>query len=520
LLEDVVASFLESLTEREFDAPFMALLRAHGFQRIHFLHGQFEFGKDFIAQRDDPPTQFAFQTKAGDINLPQWSSSVRGQVEIMRTNTLAHPDFDAELPRVGVLVLTGRLTGGAPLEVQNFLAAIPSDDPRLDLWDRERLVELFTASPAAGLTGFSDGPFLELLGRIDNGSATESRIERFSERWIGTTEGVGWRAMLEAALLANRLRRADRLDLAAFTALCSLRAIWATIHGTEDRSNEEVARRGAAVGLFETYAAAVWELASDDLLTPRAIIQDDLGLMVTYPVQCARVLEVLGLYGLLNADLTDDIAAWLKRFMDCQPGAAHPLSDRWAVSLLPAIILVGRTDKEAVRSFVTEVLRWLGDRYDEDERGLAGPYADPDVEVAYFLGGSLEHVELRERRESYLAAVLLDLAAVLQDADLYDLAYNEIAAVDIRPFVTLPRDDVNQYLTAGHGVDVPVNTSPKYAEQYAEGDGWRMAAHHDDDVSRYYLGRLGYFWDHLTLSIVSRDRYWVAGLRRLLLKES
>ena len=151
---------------------------------------------------------------------------------------------------------------------------------------------------------------------------------------------------------------------------------------------------------------------------------------------------------------------------------------------------------------------------------MAGPYADPDVEVAYFLGGSLEHVELRERRESYLAAVLLDLAAVLQDADLYDLAYNEIAAVDIRPFVTLPRDDVNQYLTAGHGVDVPVNTSPKYAEQYAEGDGWRMAAHHDDDVSRYYLGRLGYFWDHLTLSIVSRDRYWVAGLRRLLLKES
>jgi hypothetical protein len=59
---------------------------------------------------------------------------------------------------------------------------------------------------------------------------------------------------------------------------------------------------------------------------------------------------------------------------------------------------------------------------------------------------------------------LLDLAALLEDDELYDLAYNEVAALDIRPFVALPRDDVSQYMATGHGIDVPLNTSPQYAE--------------------------------------------------------
>lgn len=47
MLADVIASYIDSLTEREFDAPFLALLRLQGFTDIHFLHGPFEFGKDF-----------------------------------------------------------------------------------------------------------------------------------------------------------------------------------------------------------------------------------------------------------------------------------------------------------------------------------------------------------------------------------------------------------------------------------------------------------------------------------------
>ena len=52
MLDDAVDSYLDSVTERAFDEPLLALLRAQGFVDIHLVHGGFEFGKDVIAKRD------------------------------------------------------------------------------------------------------------------------------------------------------------------------------------------------------------------------------------------------------------------------------------------------------------------------------------------------------------------------------------------------------------------------------------------------------------------------------------
>ena len=121
MLEDVIGKYIDSLTEREFDAPFKALLRLHGFYDIHFLHGPFEFGKDFIAKRteDGVQHQYAFQTKAGDIGLSEWNLC-RGQIDMLRTDWLSHPNFDTQMPRSARFVTTGRLVGGAPLEAQQY----------------------------------------------------------------------------------------------------------------------------------------------------------------------------------------------------------------------------------------------------------------------------------------------------------------------------------------------------------------------------------------------------------------
>src|SRR5258708_19334003 len=120
MLANVVGSYLDSLEEREFDAPFMALLRALGFWDIHLLHGAFEFGKDFIAkgEHEGSVAQFAFQTKAGDINLSDWNQC-RGQIDLLRTNSLARPAFDVKLPLQAVFVTSGLLVGGAPLDPHN-----------------------------------------------------------------------------------------------------------------------------------------------------------------------------------------------------------------------------------------------------------------------------------------------------------------------------------------------------------------------------------------------------------------
>jgi hypothetical protein len=110
MLDDAIGNYLDTLEEREFDAPFMALLRIKKFHDVHFLHGPFEFGKDFIAKKEERGTQeqYLFQTKAGNISLSDWNNT-RGQIDMLRTDALSHPSFDPRLPRRAVFVTTGRL---------------------------------------------------------------------------------------------------------------------------------------------------------------------------------------------------------------------------------------------------------------------------------------------------------------------------------------------------------------------------------------------------------------------------
>ena len=95
----------------------MALLRLQGFTDTHLLHGAFEFGKAFIAKciKDDKLYQYTFQTKAGNINLAAWGGC-RMQIDMLRTNSVAHPNFDKSFPRRARFVITGRLVGGRPLQ--------------------------------------------------------------------------------------------------------------------------------------------------------------------------------------------------------------------------------------------------------------------------------------------------------------------------------------------------------------------------------------------------------------------
>jgi hypothetical protein len=73
---------------------------------------------------------------------------------------------------------------------------------------------------------------------------------------------------------------------------------------------------------------------------------------------------------------------------------------------------------------------WIADSYDKDGFGLAGSHASPTEEVLYLLGPPFQDLPLRRRPEN-LASTILDLASVLEEADLLDVARNEFLAVDI-----------------------------------------------------------------------------------------
>lgn len=524
MIADVIGSYLDNIEEREFDEPFISLLRAHKFQDIHFLHGAFEFGKDFIARREEDGVlyQYAFQTKAGNLGLAEWNKD-RGQIDMLRTNSLAHPNFDATLPRRAVFVTTGRLIGGAPLEAQQYSEHLKKlGELEFILWDQETLVGMMSDSPETGLAGTGEGPLLTALGKIDTGELQELDLERFSRRWLGDARAPVslWKSAIEAAVIANRLRRQERLDLACYTALCLIRAAWAKTHGVEppDKTSLVVANLGRK--LFCHYASDVFARCTEEDLDPLAFVNvhEIFSAFVTYPVRCLRLIEILGLLGLLEIEAgesADKVTEYLDRFFEKHLGTMHPISDRWAVSLVPSILLLARKGhKDRITSVLKGVVRWIGDRYEGDSLGLAGPHATPQEEVDYLLGTPFEHIKVGHRSESYVSTVVLDLAAVLEMGDVYRVARNDFLAVNAMACVVETQDTIGQYVLGAS--DTRYEPNMPYKDDWAPADGWKVAPHHDRSPSSYYLTRINKHWDHLAVSSVLRDRHFLPTCRTLI----
>lgn len=523
MLDDVIGNYIDSLTEREFDAPFKALLRLQGFADIHFLHGPFEFGKDFIAKRIENGVQFqyAFQTKAGNIGLTEWGQC-QGQIAMLLTNSLAHPNFDKQMSRRARLVTTGRLVGGAALAAQEYGQYLESrGEGQFDAWDRDTLVKMLALDPRS-LSG-SPVSLLQILGS-QNESLAFSELERHSRGWIRSAcSTLNLRDSLEAAVIANHCRRQNRIDLASWTALLLLRSTLATAHGQTPLPDSAGVALSAARELFENYAGELWTACQGKFLNPDEIIVADSNpaAYVTYPVRCTTIIEILSLLGWLHSDVRGDnskaqqIAEYIRDFVQENAGTAHPISDRWGVSLVPTILLLSRFGHtQVLRSLIRATTKWIADRYEEGSLGLAGPHATPKEEVEYLLGPPFEHVTVSRRPESFAAAMVLDLTSVLEEPELFDLARNEFLAVNIVLPVVEVGDDRGQYCF--HLGEYHLEPNMPFEEYWRPVDGWKNSPHHRRGVETFYPGRVGSEWDQLAISCVLRDRYFVKGWRRLL----
>ena len=526
MLTDAIASYVNSLTEREFDAPFMALLRLQGFTDIHFLHGSFEFGKDFIAKGIDEgkQTQFLFQSKAGNIDLTDWSA-LRGQIDMLRTDSLAHPNFDMNLPRKAILVVTGRLVGGAPLAAQQYAEHLRGlGEIQFTTWDRDSLIDMLARDPVC-LSG-SSLELLQILGS-QHDQLNFTVLERYSRSWIRTAWNTqNLRDSLEAAVIASHCRRSNRLDLACYIALMLLRSTLATIHSLRPAPETAIVSVATAKAQFRHYGLDLWSECEGRFLEPDAILWSDGSPLpfVSYPVRCMQVLELLGMLGLLERDIDPNnqispkVAAYLEQFIEANVGTTHLPSDRWAVSLVPPTLLIAASAKTATaQSFLTVSTKWIADCYDEGSFGLAHAHATPAEEAAYFLGSPFDFIELRERSESLAASTILDLACVLELEELYNTARNEFLAVDIVLPVIETDDDQGQYCL--HAGSYTFEPNMPYEEYWKPTEGWRNSPHHSRGVEVLYPESIGSSWDQLAMSCVLRDRFFVKSWRRLLYKQ-
>jgi hypothetical protein len=512
VLVDAIGSYIDTLTEREFDAPFIALLRFLGFDDIHFLHGAFEFGKDFIAKRSEAGErkQYAFQTKSGDIGISLWSEC-RGQIDLLRTNMLAHPSFDATLPREARFVCTGRLVGGATLAAQDYKAQLRErHELDFETWDREDLVELIAKSPQIALAGDQSAIWLNTLSRAKLNDLTDTDIESVSRPWSKHLP----RATIECAILGHALFLASRVDLACYTALCLIRSAWQAGHGQVPPDQTTLTAADTGRSIFRFYASSLLAELPDIPQDEKEFLlaQSEPGLIVTYGLRCVKVIEILGLLCCLameeKAPEANELLTAVTKWTQKHPGAAHPISDRWAVSIAPALgCLIRGQKRAAAKQLLWDLTKWIGDRYDNGNLGLATYDSLPELEVQYLLSSSFEFAKLVRNPSSYLATIILDFALIGGFEDAYRTAHNDFSAVGALPWVKEVDDSIHQY--SYDPVNNRVEPNVPFAEAWPQSSGWKASPYHRRLPASRYLVRIGRLWDVFAVSAVLRDRHFI-----------
>lgn len=510
MLRAVVTNFLETLTEREFDAPLLALLSAQGFTDIHFIHGGFEFGKDVIAKRldDDGQTlrQYSIQSKAGDLGQSAWRA-VRPQLEECEYNTRAHPSFNAELPRVAVLVTTGVLKGGAPVDAQEFKAACANRGlADFDVWDRITIVDWLCQNPSLGLAELSvQDDLVALLGTIARHQVTEPMLERHTRSWLtgDAADKRLARASIEAAMLSHELRKAHRLDLAALLALHLHRAAWEPTATEADALRP--ATSDAALRLFILTATELLEQVEPLLNDPKKLAHTvmDLGYVFTYPAVCSRLVEIFSLLALAEppADIAARAISAVATLAAHHPGTARPPSDQFATAILPVTAVLTRTDVEAARAFLRKVSQWLLDSYDANKDGL-GLGAIDEEERAQFerlVAGKTTNTSIDGRTSSYLAPVILDALWIAGAPELYDAVLKNMDA--LRIVATGFRADEAHARWRRGGPNV-------YAHPRIDYPTWADRPANSDPAAGTAL-------DSVLLTSVARNRHYVGAFERL-----
>ncbi|TGD84355.1 hypothetical protein BayCH28_25975 [Mycolicibacterium sp. CH28] len=443
MLRAVVANFLKSLNEREFDAPLLALLSSQDFYDIHYIHGGFEFGKDVVAKRDNPSTgetsQYLIQSKAGDIGYTEWRA-VRPQLEECEYNTLGHPSFNENLPRVVILVTTGRLKGAAPTDAQQFRRNCVSRGlADFEVWDEQTILDWLCLEPSLGLIDHAgQDELIALISAINDGLATEPMLERYSRRWLDGDDDLRLRqAAIETSIVCNSFRKKQRLDLAAMTALHLLRAACMTSSAdTVDGLPHATSSRGLFIG----YATELLDELEPLLSDPIALANEFAGpvAIVTYPAACSRLIEILSLLALIGyGEIAQRAENAVYVLCNKHPGAARPISDQFAVALIPATIVLARIDQTSALNFLRSVSEWLLDRHDPEKSGLGLASLDEPEEraVERLFGGALTITDVEPRRGSYIATVVLDLLITLDSQELYEAVRENFTALRMLPVI-------------------------------------------------------------------------------------
>jgi hypothetical protein len=411
MLAAAFANWISQLPERGFDETFISLLRANGFYDIHFRHGQFEFGKDFVAKRDESGqvVQYGFQSKAGDITGSEWDG-IYSQLEELTSGQNVPVGFDKTRPRCSVLVTTGRLKGKAALSAATLESRVKDrGDGRFEVWEQDTLLEMLEGG---SLFPVGPSPMLNaLLAHIEGPDCGERSLEAQLAVLVDTamiSPASLHRAFVDNAICAATLGQKGR-SIQQLAATLNAVRIAATLAHTDAIEAKVLVRLAfdAYVKQGELCYKALLDAPGDERHWLKAL-PSSTGQIVIYPIACLKLLEFSGLAALWSAEKgsMDQGQHWADicaQIVDGQRGACHPISDRYAASIAPPVLALRRFGKgDRAERLLRETTKWVCDRYEGSEAGLAGPYSTPADEARTLLGASFEAITLERRRESLL----------------------------------------------------------------------------------------------------------------------
>jgi hypothetical protein len=492
-----------------------------GFYDVHYTHSNVEFGRDFIAKRieEDEEIQYSFQSKAGVIDHGTWRNEVHGQLWEAAFTPLAHPAFDGRLPHQAVLVATGRLSGNASIafgQMNQTIENVYHLRPVI-LWGQQLLIESLlkyniTSMHQSSTQSLSaTARFFVLYSHCLEGRLSDRDLEEYSRWWIDVDLVVEQRMLwgsVEAEVLSQlciqhgRIYEALQIHLAQSRVLMALYYREKSDHLVELFREQQKRIRISCKDYLNQFEA-IWLQERDIIRSVRDPI-----LITTYPVQCARVLEVSGLYYFSTDDEREkiSIASFVEDFILREDGACHPISDRYAVSLVVAVlVLLDQLKCDAARYLLRRATFWLCDRY-EKGIGLAGLEANEAEETRMTAGYCFDLSDVAVRRDSFLATALCDLAAFIGDVEFYQAVVNDVKACEV--VCEYFQCDDSEGACRIESEDVITYPSLNYRDEFSSFDAFDFADHMPHEPARFTFADAFGLASVPMLMCLLRDRYF------------
>lgn len=516
-LADAVVGYLDRLKcERDFDATFIALLRNQGFFDIHCIHGAFEFGKDFIAKRSEKGQllQYAFQSKLGDVGKSEWQQDIRPQCDTMADNELGHPQFDTSLPRRDVVIFTGNFKKGsqaAILAQQYAQSRSKRSYHSVEYWTRSTIVDLLCTTDGLAVYADLQGLF-GYLDSADKGVIRVDETESWTSRWANFKDpGDLWRAFLEASLLQQLLNTKNLGFHRTAVSYGLTRAV--AVAGVTKLATADVSTASAlCLKTLRDEADRIlkWFNAIPPEYRDRALPGVEPFSILSLGPKLFRWLELISLWTLtINpGDSNRETARQFLRFVTGLGCVQRPLSDRYAVSILSTALALDAAGEEVI-PWLQAIVVWLCERYEGGELGIAGPRSSTEDELWRTVGVAYDHPDVKPRKDSVLAAAILDACSILGLKQLYDDAMNDFLAVSLVPTRLIPDEAPGEFFTGTSGC---VTSPGDYSENWIGKGGWRNSTMHKQAAIPRWFDDNDATWIGLALSFLLRDRWWLFSL--------